>query len=342
MQINKADLVKALEIVKPGLASKEIIEQSTSFAFMGNKIVTYNDEISISHPVEGLDLTGAIKAEELYNLLHKLKKEEIELDIDEKETVELRIVCGKAKAGLTLQQEIKLPIGDIGTVGKFKSIPDGFLKGMELSMGCASRDMSKPVLTCVHVNQEGFIEASDGYRISKSMIGVKFPVKTFLIPSTSVVNVIRMNPIKIAEGDGWIHFKSEAGTILSCRIFEDDKFPDTTPFLKVKGTEITLPASTQDVLDKAMVFCKRDHMLDESVDITLGNKRLKVESKSDAGWFEEEVNIKYTGDPVLFSITPYLLKDILKETLICTICQDRLKFSGDNWVYITVLKNKGK
>ena len=48
------------------LANRELIEQSTSFAFMKNLVVTYNDEISITHPVEGLNLTGAIKADEFY------------------------------------------------------------------------------------------------------------------------------------------------------------------------------------------------------------------------------------------------------------------------------------
>ena len=63
MQINRQNLQKALEIVKPGLSNKEIIEQTTSFAFIDGKVVTYNDEISICHPVEGLTLEGAVKAD---------------------------------------------------------------------------------------------------------------------------------------------------------------------------------------------------------------------------------------------------------------------------------------
>jgi len=54
MKINKNELKNALEIVKPGLANKEIIDQSTSFAFMNDCIVTYNDEISVSHPVKDI------------------------------------------------------------------------------------------------------------------------------------------------------------------------------------------------------------------------------------------------------------------------------------------------
>ena len=81
MIINKTNLQTALEIVKPGLASKELIDQSTSFAFMGDRVVTYNDDISVSHPIEGLNITGAVKADKLYALLNKLKQEEIEVEI---------------------------------------------------------------------------------------------------------------------------------------------------------------------------------------------------------------------------------------------------------------------
>ena len=337
MIINKKDLLNALEIVRPGLANRELIEQSTSFAFMGDRIVTYNDEISISHQIEGLDITGAVNATELYNLLSKFKKDEIELTI---EKTELRIKCGKAKAGLTLQSEIKLPIDDIGEKGKWKKMPDDLLKAMMFVNGATIKDSTRPILTCVHVNKEGFVEASDALRISKVMLENMLPIETFLIPSMSVTKIVKMNPVKIADGKGWVHFKTEEGTTISCRIFADDNFPDTTPFMKVNGTQITLPESTKEVLDKAMVFCKRDGLIDESVDITLENNRLKVASNSESGWFEEEVKIKYIGEKIIFSIPPYLLKDILSETLDCTIAKDRLKFSGKNWVYITVLKNK--
>jgi DNA polymerase III sliding clamp (beta) subunit (PCNA family) len=337
MKINKTDLLAALETVKPGLASKETtIEQSTSFAFMNDRIVTYNDEISISHPVEGLEITGAVNANELYNLLAKLKKEEIEIDV---ENSELHLKCGKAKAGLTLQEEIKLPIDEMGSVGKWKTIPEGLLKAMKFAMGSTVNDNTQPILKCVHVNQTGFVEASDSFRISRVTLQEKLPVNTFLIPAPSVAKVVRMAPIKMAEGEGWIHFKTEVGTIISCRVYADDSFPDTTPFLKVKGEQVTLPETTKEVLEKAMVFCKGNGIGDETVEISLENGKLKIKSQSESGWFEEEIRIKYAGESIVFSITPYMLKDILLETLDCTISKDRLMFTGDNWVYVTVLRN---
>jgi hypothetical protein len=77
--MQRQELIDALETVKPGLAQKEIVEQSSSFAFIDGKVVTYNDEISISHPVEGLKVEGAVRAEELYQLLHRITRDEVEI-----------------------------------------------------------------------------------------------------------------------------------------------------------------------------------------------------------------------------------------------------------------------
>ncbi len=66
--ISKKKLQEALEIVKPGLSNNEIIEQTTSFAFIDGRVITYNDELSISCPVEELNVQGAVKAEELYQI----------------------------------------------------------------------------------------------------------------------------------------------------------------------------------------------------------------------------------------------------------------------------------
>jgi len=93
-----------------------------------------------------------------------------------------------------------------------------------------------------------------------------------------------------------------------------------------------------EMMDRAEVFAKRDYMLDESIEITLENKRIRVTAKSDTGWFEEEMPIRYEDSPVSFSIAPYLLKGILAETLIGVLSENRLRFEGEGWIYVTVLK----
>ena len=344
-EISKKKLQTALEIVKPGLANKDIIEQSTSFAFLNGCVITYNDEISISHPVEGLNLTGAVKADKLYQLLAKLKSDEITLVIGKNEIGEeneIILTCGKSKAGLTLQAEIKLPLDEeLSHDEKWKKIPDTFIKLLSFAKESSSRDMSQPKLTCVNITKEGRIEASDNFRIVRCELGCKMPTKTFLLPSSSASTVIKINPVEVAEGRGWVHFRNDLKTVISCRILEE-KYADISPHLIMEkdSLPIIFPVAISEILDRASIFAKRDHVLDESVTITLMDKVLKIRGDSETGWFEEEVPFRYKGDPLTFYITPYLLKGILSETLNGILSEDKLKFEGENWVYVTALKSK--
>lgn len=340
------ELLKALEIVKPALANKEMIEQSTSFAFMQGRIVTYNDEISISHPIEGLEIEGAIQAEELYQLLKKIKKEEIEIQLKENEII---LQVGRMKARLTLQQKIKLPLEEIEEQGKWKPLPENFITALQFALPSCSRDMSRPVLTCVHVSKGGFVEGSDGYCVSRHQLDKEGSIDTFLLPATSVTELIKLEPaeftkgkgwVHFRKGKGWVHFRTKEGTVFSGRIFTDD-FPNTGGLLKVEGKEITFPKTVNDILDRAAVFAKRDHFLDESIDIHLEENQIKVSCKSEttSAWFEETANMRYKEGPVSFSITPYLLRSILLQTQNCILGENCLKFQSDKWEYIAVLSN---
>jgi DNA polymerase III sliding clamp (beta) subunit (PCNA family) len=336
MNINKSDLVSALEKVRPGLSAKEAILQSTSFAFLNGCVVTYNDEISLSHPVEGLEITGAVQATELYQLLKKLKQEEIDISVTDNE---IQLVSGKTKAGLTLQTEIKLPLSEVERKSKWKILPEGFKDALRFAVSSCSKDMSKPVLTCVHVSKDGFIEGCDNYRVARWTLEGEFPTGTFLIPQSSVLELLKLEPIKVALDGGWVHFITDDKTTMSCRVI-DDSFPDTSKLLNVKGVELSLPEGITEVLDRAGVFAKRDATMDENVTIALEKGKVRVESKSETGWFKEEVPNEYTGDDLKFDITPSLLKDILKETNSFQACGRTLKFESGDWVYVVSLRGK--
>lgn len=342
MEVNKRQLELALEIVKPGLASKEIIEQATSFAFVEGRVVTYNDAISISHPVPGLQIEGAIPAENLYKLLSKIKvskeeENEKNLNIEIKDN-ELILSKGKMKAGFTLQTEIKLPIKEeIITVSKWYDLPEGFTEALDLSLASCGRDMSNPVLCNVHIAEEGFIEGSDSFQLTRGTLGSDMPVKSFLIPASSAVDVVRLEPTKIAEGKGWIHFENADETIISCRVVED-KYPPTEHLLNITGHKIILPDVILDVLGRAGIIAKRDHEIEETIKVEIGDKKLRITTEADNSWYAEEININFK-EHLIFSVTPYLLKSILKKTRECLVGNDRLKFEGQGWVHIAALKD---
>lgn len=336
MNLKRNDLIYALEIVKPGLAKDDKIEQSTSFAFIKNRVVTYNDEISVSHPIKGLKLTGAVEAEKLYAFLAKITNDDIELEVSDKE---LRIVAGRAKAGFTLQSEIKLPLsGELEEVGEWSELPETFSKYVSFAIPSCSREQSKPRLKCVHITSDGVIEASDGYRITRCDMGVELGVSTFLIPAANAQQVVQLSPTKIAEGNGWMHFGTEEGTVLSCRL-QEDEFPDTAPHMMVKGLKIIFPNSINEVLTKAMIFSKRDKAIKETVYIKLTTNKMSISAKADTGWFEETLNFKYSGEEIDFAISPMLLEGIMKETQEGTLGKGKILFQGEGWQYMSLLKD---
>lgn len=337
MEISVKDFKHALEVVKPGLAAKETtIEQVTAFAFTETNVITYNDELCIQHPFSGLNAVGVVQADELYKFLNKVRTENIKVDISENSVL---LKSGRSKVEFNLSSEIKLPLDDkkLNEKGKWKAIPEKFLDALTMTRSCASRDMSDPKLTCVHVNKKGFIESSDGDRLIQYKLGEKLPLNTVLIPATSVTAIVRMQPTKVATGEEWIHFKNEENTVLSCRVLNED-FVQTEAILKTekKGIKLNFPEELAVVLDTAEIFTSSTLEF-QTVTITLKKNKLIVSAKSDTAKFREDIEMKDVKDSFAFQITPYLLKDILKQTTTCTIYKDRLLFKGENWKYVTAL-----
>jgi len=331
MEIEREELKQALETVKPGLANKEIILQTTSFAFMDGDVVTYNDKISMRHPVKGLDLEGAIKADELYQLLGKLKAKELTLEVSENEVL---IKSAKSSAGLKLTEQISLPLDEIDEIGKMKTLPIDFLPAIASAVQSTTKDMSMAILTCISI--DGYnLDSSDNSRISRVILENEMPVDAFLLPNDVVPLILKMKATKIALTDSWVHFGNDEGTLLSARIFADI-FPDLGKYLKLqKAVKIQLPEELAEMLDRAAVFSKRDHFLDELVTIQIEPKKLKVKGESDTGWYAEVAKLKYEGEVISFEITPFVLQGILEKgkEMQYSSKQSMIKFETENWQY---------
>lgn len=347
MKINKLELQQALAIVKPGLASKEVLEQTTSFAFINGRVITYNDELSISHPVKGIDFTGVVKAEELYGLLQRLKKEEIEIELVESE---LRITCGRVKAGLKLATEIILPIeSEIGVIKKWLDIPDPeeFAKHLFFAMNTCSTDMSQLKLTCVNVTEEGMVQASDSFRLIQCK-GKPMPVPTFLIPASLVNEVLKIDPKQIKLKGPWIHFKNDEGTILSTRRVDDSYVSQEQidRILENKGSAVLVfPKVIDSMIDRVGQFAKRDFSFDETIDVAIKNGKitLSAEALQTKSWIKESAAIE-SEQSLNFSMTPSLFTGILKETRQCALSKDMKKATftskAGSWKYAIMLRGE--
>lgn len=340
MKINTKQLQDALSIVKPGLANKEILDQTTSFAFTDGRIVTYNDEISISHPFE-TEFEGAVKAEELYGLLGRIEKDEVSIVMQE---TELLISSGRVKAGLRLETEIRLPLKELPKKMEKLSHPRQFRGFVGMAMQTCSNDTSQPRLTCVYIREDGVITGSDGYRLVRCK-GAPLPIKSFLLPARNAVEVVKLQPVEVALEKGWVHFRNKEGSVISCRKMDDDYVPEDQieEVLRLeKAGKVEFPERIDRMLDRVHQFAKRDSFLEEiiMVEVDGGKITLKAATAETGSWIEERSTIE-TDKSFKFVVTPSLFREVtnITRTAVFDKSMRKIKFEGEDWKYVLMLRD---
>lgn len=336
MKILRAELLAALTKVKPALANKEVIEQSTAFAFLGDRVVTFNDEIAISHPLDS-GMTGAIQAGELHKLLSKTKDESLEMEIKAgADGSELHLVGKRMKAGIRIQDEIRLPLDSIEAAGDWFVLPEAFIQGLRFVIGAASTDLVRPDLTCVHFG-DGFLEACDNFKIARFDMDPAWPVEEqLLIPAASLSVLFPYKPVDISVGNGWAHFRNEEGTVISVRTMAVE-YRDLSGFLTVEGVDVDLPKELNEVLGRAGIFAAASLNKESEVELKIEPGWATVRAEGDAGWIEEKTRCKYTGEPFAVRLRPDSLSAILNETQTAVVGEAALAFTGAYFTYVVSL-----
>ena len=344
-EVNREEMLKALSAVQPGLAIKELVAQSTSFVFVNGNVVTYNDEVSVRHPLKDMAATieGAVLAEGMLGILNRIKKDTVTIQQMDKEVL---VKGGNYRAGLPLQTEVKLPLKEMGEVKKWYPLPPLFFKALKFVLFSTSADMSHPILTCVYIDpKRGLAEASDRYRAARFGYGATLEgLGGFLMPASSVKQVLEYDMKEVgrtSEGDGWIHFRSEEGTIFSARIYDGD-FPDTDPlYTATAGVTIPFPKNIAEIVDRAVILSKKDKKGTESIEVAVSPGRMSFSTAGISGWSEELLKCPYKGAPVSFLIDPTFFQDLVElGTRKCQVAERLVKFQGEGWDHVVALKTK--
>lgn len=335
-KINRQELIDALTKVKPGIADKEIIEQSSHFIFEEDRIWTYNDQIAISQEFKN-GLSGAVKANEFYKLLNKLEDENFEISI---QNGQFSIQGKTIVANIKIDPDIKLqPIQAPGINSKkWQILPEDFNESIALCIFSASRNMIRPELTCLWITGNT-IFSTDSFRATKKKM--KNEVKeNFLIPATSAKELTKYNVHKIyIENEGWLHFTNKEHTMFSCRTFANVKYPEKIwSFFDVEGKEINLPDSFEQIIDRVSTLVIEDFDLDRFISLTIDNNILICKGKGPYGSVSEKIDIDYNGKAIKIKVHPIFLAEIVKRLNSVTV-GERLLFQGENFEHSVCLSN---
>lgn len=326
-KIKRQLFIDALTKVKPGLANKEIVEQSTHFIFDDDKLWTYNDRITIMQKFKS-GLVGAVKAEHFYKLLSKFPDDEITIST---EPGKINIEGNNRKTSIKIDPDVKItPLSVPATNSqKWETLPENFDDAIAFSAFSASRNMIRPELCCLYIAQ-GFAIGCDTFRGTKYKLTSKIN-QEFLLPATAAVDLAKYNPVKVLVDGGWLHFINNENTVFSCRTVSDVEYPEQIwDFFEVDGEEIILPEDFLQAIDRAQIMITADFDLDQVVTLIMADNQITCKSEGDYGNFEEWAKINYPGEELKINVHPVLLKEILKH-LQTMIVGDRLLFKGESF-----------
>lgn len=326
-RVNKDLLLSQLELVQPGLSTREVIEQSSCYIFRDGLVSTYNDEIACTHK-SCISIQGAVQAQPLLSLLRQLKEEDVEVGVTEKGFM----IKGKRKvAYIKMEQDILLPVDTVDRPEKWRAVAEEMSEAIKLVQQCVSKNEEYFALTCIHLHPT-WIEACDSLQVARSTFktGLKKPI---LVKRDSLKWVSELDMQKFSETENWLHFKNSSGLILSCRRWEDE-FPDMTTVLKSTGTALSLPKGLAEAAKKAAIFTS-DTQETNQILIKLSPGKMRLEGTGVAGKYIEQAVVKYAGKSIAFLISPDLLQEITKKHSSCEVTTDHLIITGTNFKYVS-------
>ncbi len=333
IRVNREVLLSELESVDPGLAPREVVEQSSSFIFKSGKVITYNDEVACWRPccIAKKGVECAVKAEPLKAILRKLPEEDIEIEFTEKEMV---VTGKKRRAGIAIDAEVTLPFDNVEDPGEWKPLAEDFGDAVSVVQECVSKDESCFALVCIHVCPK-WIEATDDYQVIRYK--VKTPIaKKALVRKAALQHVISLGMTEIAESENWLHFRNPTGLVLACRSYEEE-FPDIkTAWDTFKGTPTIFPKGLAEAVERSEVFSV-ENPESNHVRVELRAGKMRVSSEGASGWYNEVKTAKYKGDPICFLISPKLLSRLVRDFSDYEITEDKLKAVGSKFIYVACL-----
>ena len=327
MKIQRQVILDVLSAVKPGLANKEVIEQSNHFIFRDGEVYTYNDEISINHEID-LDFVATVKAKELYELLGKLTEDEIDIELNKDK---LKIKSGKTTASLNVDDEIKIP--QIEIPDEWYDLPKSFYDGLKFCQFSVGTNVNKYHLTCMKIAGSE-IWSCDNHRLTIWVMDDKIDHE-LMIPGKVTAILTTYDPIEYAIDDSWIHFQNEDGVLFSCRRVNVD-YPDLKPLTNVDGVRVALPKDLTGAIDKAGILATEEFDKDRFITMDIAKGSMEVKGEGSLGWVKEKFKIDYDGECSI-KIHPNHFNEILSHLDKMVIGENALMFSADNFVHVISL-----
>lgn len=339
MIIQKKDLLKVMQLLKPGIAKKDIIETFVHYIFTGEDVVTFNDEICLSHPFK-TEFTCSARADELFKTVNGIKEDSLEISITDTQ-MDIKSAGTRANLAITpVEESIKFVeiLGLAEAWNNMVDLPEQFLRGAFLCMFSASKDMTKGKYTCVCVSDD-YLYSADGMRLSRYKLGTPMGVST-LIPARNIEELVKFPVDKFHLTDSWCHFGTPDGVIFSSRVM-DGEFHDINPYFEIEGKRVRLPDGLRDLVSSVSFMTDGKVDKDKKVVLTVDSDKITCKGeKNQIGRIERDLDFEYAQEGFSIDINPVFLNEVLEKATIMKVSQSAALFTSGSFQHLISLSAK--
>jgi hypothetical protein len=333
MIIDRQALLLDLMMVKSGLSPREFIEQSSCFVFEDGEVMTFNDEIACRKETELKNVTGAVPAGTMLEVLQKLPEPKIRVEF-KNGRAELQVASKGRHFSFVKEAEVFLPIQRVEKAKEWHDLPKNFSKALELVKQVVSKDETKFLLTCIHFHPD-FIEACDNRQMLRYRMNLGLE-KSLLVRGEALDQVDKLGMTQFAVTEAWMHFRNKNGLIYSCRKYMED-YPDLSRILVFEGQRLRFPRIFIDDCDFGSIFAKGQTGGDPMLLVSLRRKRAVLRTEGVDGSFRVSRKVAYAGPEINFLIAPDLLRDVCDKYKRAKVSENKLGAFTKRWKYVTVL-----
>ena len=332
MKVGRDRFLHALQSVQAGIDQKGLVEQSRCFVFHQGHVMTYNDEV-FCRASSGLsdDIEGAVDAKPLASVIEQIDCEELNVVVEDKEFC---IYSGDERAWVRMDQEITSPLMLITLPKEWKRLAPDFSDALKLIEPCVGKDETMFSLTCVHVCPD-WLEGCDDIQICRWNLktGVQTPV---LVRGKALIKMADLGMTEVSEDTKWLHFRGPDSLTFSCRRYLE-AYQDLSGFLEVEGENLVLPKEITAPIKKAKLFAE-DNMEAKQIQVRIKKGKMSIKGEGFSGGYEKSpLSVEYSGEPLIFYISPDTFSRIAEKHHECVVSKDKLKVQGSNYTYITCL-----
>jgi DNA polymerase III sliding clamp (beta) subunit (PCNA family) len=337
MKVKKEEFKKVLESLRPALARKEYSSQTSHFVFFPDKIVTFNEDVCISHPFES-DESFSVRGEEFYKLIDGITDEEIEITVGSKR-VNIRSKSTSSSMAILDDEQLNSLEGISSmekTQKKWKPLSEDFLEGISLCSFSASPDLTKGVQACVVVKKDTCYSFD---QIRASLYELKDPIEDDLfIVARHVVELIKFPVIEYCTNKSWMHFRTSDQVTFSCKMISGDFLPfeGILPLFEkmVNVPSISLPPELKSIIDNVTILADDTTTTKgKLVLVTFCHNKIYAKAENELGWIEKVLSYDYPGELEL-RINAKFFSQVLEKTTSLAVDGHVLCFSSGSFVHL--------